>query len=92
MRHLSPAWLAPWVFVIACGGGSTLVTDGGADDGGATGGDGGRDGGAEAATQGCTPGGEVFCRCSNRDEGTKTCAADGQSFEPCKTATGPCPP
>ncbi|MDB5219353.1 MAG: hypothetical protein JWO86_7280 [Myxococcaceae bacterium] len=81
-------WFAPLLLLVACGGGSTVVTDGGAGESG--GGDG--DGGTEAAAPHCTPGGEVFCRCGNRDEGTKTCAADGQSFEACKTATGPCPP
>ncbi len=35
----------------------------------------------------CTPGNYVYCRCANRDEGTKLCKADGQSFEGCQ----PCP-
>ena len=84
MNH---GWFAPLVLLVACGGGSAvLTTDGGGN------GDGGDDAGAEAAPPHCTPGAEVFCRCSNRDEGMKACAADGQSFEACKKATGPCPP
>src|SRR5262245_6249418 len=35
----------------------------------------------------CTPGANVFCRCQNRDEGTKPCSADGKSFGACQ----PCP-
>src|SRR5215471_17808300 len=35
----------------------------------------------------CTPGAYVYCRCQNRDEGTKLCKADGLSFEACQ----PCP-
>jgi hypothetical protein len=35
----------------------------------------------------CTPGNYVYCRCANRDEGTKLCKDDGQSFEACQ----PCP-
>lgn len=97
LRHV------PMLLVLGCGGGSTVVTDdGGVLDGGATNGVGG-DGGTGTSTDGggaesgpgaglCTPGGVVFCRCSNRDEGTKTCAADGRSFDLCTTATGPCPP
>jgi cysteine-rich repeat protein len=34
----------------------------------------------------CTPGNFVYCRCQNRDEGTKECKEDGRSFAPC----GPC--
>jgi hypothetical protein len=34
----------------------------------------------------CTPGAYVFCRCQNRDEGTKLCNPDGNSFKDC----GPC--
>ena len=40
----------------------------------------------------CTPGNYVFCRCQNREEGTKLCNDDGHSFgrcEPCETATNP---
>src|SRR5512140_222485 len=35
----------------------------------------------------CTPGAYVYCRCANRDEGTKLCKEDGKSFEACQ----PCP-
>jgi cysteine-rich repeat protein len=38
----------------------------------------------------CTPGNYVFCRCQNRDEGTKVCNEDGTSFgtcDPCETDT-----
>ncbi len=35
----------------------------------------------------CTPGAYVYCRCANRDEGTKLCKADGKSFDLCQ----PCP-
>ena len=31
----------------------------------------------------CTPGNYVFCRCANRQEGSKLCKDDGQSFEKC---------
>ena len=31
----------------------------------------------------CTPAAYVFCRCQNRDEGTKLCNADGESFADC---------
>ena len=40
----------------------------------------------------CTPGNYVFCRCQDREEGTKLCNEDGHSFgkcEPCETATNP---
>jgi cysteine-rich repeat protein len=40
----------------------------------------------------CTPGNYVFCRCQNRDEGTKLCNEDGRSFgkcDPCETPTNP---
>ena len=89
-------WLLWFVLVLGCSGGSTVVTDDGGALGGGLGSDGGNgatsDGGPESGASRCTPGTDVFCRCSNRDEGTKTCAADGQSFDLCKTATGPCPP
>ena len=92
-RRMDYRWFAPLLLLVACGGGSSILTDGGAGDGGSSGGPGGAgDGGSDAAAPHCTPGDAVFCRCSNRDEGTKACAADGQSFEACKTATGPCPP
>lgn len=32
----------------------------------------------------CTPGNYVFCRCQDRQEGTKACSDDGQSFGPCE--------
>lgn len=32
----------------------------------------------------CTPGAYVFCRCSDRQEGTKLCREDAQSFGPCE--------
>jgi hypothetical protein len=35
----------------------------------------------------CTPGNYVYCRCANRDEGTKLCNDDGMSFQACQ----PCP-
>lgn len=39
----------------------------------------------------CTPGNYVFCRCSDRSEGTKLCKEDGASFETCTTgASGLC--
>lgn len=40
----------------------------------------------------CPPGGYVFCRCRDRQEGTKLCKDDGQSFglcEPCETFDNP---
>lgn len=40
----------------------------------------------------CSPGAYVFCRCRDRQEGTKLCKDDGQSFgpcEPCETADNP---
>lgn len=40
----------------------------------------------------CTPGNYVFCRCQNREEGTKLCNDDGHSFgkcEPCETLDNP---
>jgi cysteine-rich repeat protein len=43
----------------------------------------------------CTPGAYVFCRCQNRDEGTKLCNEDGHSFgkcDPCESATNPAIP
>ncbi len=75
--------------LLACSGGSTLNGDGGAADGGspAT-----SDAAASGdAAFGCTPGSYVFCRCSDRSEGTKACRPDGQSFDACATSTGPCP-
>jgi hypothetical protein len=73
--------------LVACtaGSGSTGLDDGGAD-GGASG-----DASGEAAAPHCTPGAEIFCRCSDRTEGTKRCASDGQSFEPCAVEGGACP-
>jgi|GEM_PF-1306385 len=40
----------------------------------------------------CTPGNYVFCRCQNREEGTKLCNDDGDTFgkcEPCESDTNP---
>lgn len=40
----------------------------------------------------CTPGNYVFCRCQDRQEGTKLCNEDGQTFgkcEPCETDQNP---
>ena len=38
----------------------------------------------------CTAGENIFCKCRGGDEGTKTCKADGQSFDECVTDDGPC--
>lgn len=35
-------------------------------------------------TKECQPGNYVFCRCRDRQEGTKLCKDDGQSFGPCE--------
>jgi cysteine-rich repeat protein len=43
----------------------------------------------------CTPGAYVYCRCQDRQEGTKLCKEDGASFglcEPCETAQNPVDP
>lgn len=40
----------------------------------------------------CEPGENIFCRCPAGEAGTKTCRSDGNSFEPCETYDGPCPP
>lgn len=40
----------------------------------------------------CTPGDYVFCRCRDREAGSKLCKDDAQSFgpcEPCETSTNP---
>jgi cysteine-rich repeat protein len=40
----------------------------------------------------CTPGAYVYCRCQDRQEGTKLCHDDGAGFDkclPCETATNP---
>jgi cysteine-rich repeat protein len=40
----------------------------------------------------CTPGGYVFCRCQDRQEGSKLCNEDGTAFgacEPCETWNNP---
>ena len=73
------------VVLLACSGVAQKdATDGGADpEGGAV--------PAEGGVPRCTPGNYVFCRCSDRTEGTKQCRADGLSFDPCATSTGPCP-
>jgi hypothetical protein len=36
----------------------------------------------------CTPGAYVFCRCENRNEGTKLCKEDGTSFAACAPCEG----
>lgn len=36
----------------------------------------------------CTPDANVFCRCTDRKEGTKKCKADGKSFEACLPCDG----
>ena len=43
----------------------------------------------------CTPGAYVYCRCKNRDEGTKLCDPDGHSFascDPCESPSNPALP
>src|SRR5262249_24298324 len=40
----------------------------------------------------CTPGAYVYCRCQDREEGTKLCHEDGKGFdrcEPCESETNP---
>lgn len=37
----------------------------------------------------CKPGAYFYCRCKNRDEGTKLCNADGHSFERCDPCESP---
>ena len=40
----------------------------------------------------CTPGAYVYCRCQNRDEGTKLCQDDGKGFDaclPCESDSNP---
>ena len=79
----------PALVLLACSGGSTVNGDGGAAEGGSSA---TSDAAASGdAAFGCTPGSHVFCRCSDRSEGTKACRPDGQSYDPCATATGPCP-
>jgi hypothetical protein len=36
----------------------------------------------------CTPGAYVYCRCQNRDEGTKLCNDDGAGFQACLPCDG----
>lgn len=38
----------------------------------------------------CTPGENIFCKCPGGADGTKTCRADGQSFDPCVGDSGTC--
>jgi len=48
--------------------------------------------GAVESSVRCTPGAYVYCRCKNRDEGTKLCNPDGHSFatcDPCESAANP---
>lgn len=52
---------------------------------------------SQASSEGrlCTPGAYVYCRCQDRQEGTKLCREDGASFEaclPCETETNPVDP
>ncbi len=51
----------------------------------------GKGGGTGGGTL-CDPGENIFCRCPGGEAGTKTCKADGNSFEACVTREGPCPP
>lgn len=44
----------------------------------------GSDSPAEDTGVRCTPGNYVFCRCANREEGTKLCNPDGKSFQECR--------
>lgn len=51
--------------------------------------------GATDSAVNCTPGNYVYCRCKDRESGTKLCKADGHSFEacdPCESATNPAEP
>jgi cysteine-rich repeat protein len=48
--------------------------------------------GSGKAEKVCTPGNYVFCRCANREEGTKLCNDEGTGFgkcEPCETPDNP---
>lgn len=47
---------------------------------------------SDTPTVKCTAGNYVFCRCQNREEGTKLCNEDGRSFgkcEPCESLDNP---
>jgi cysteine-rich repeat protein len=47
---------------------------------------------ATESTVKCKPGNYVFCRCQDREEGTKLCNEDGKSYgkcEPCETIDNP---
>lgn len=44
----------------------------------------------EDESQLCCAGDNIFCKCQDGSEGTKTCAEDGQSFGQCFTADGAC--
>jgi hypothetical protein len=49
--------------------------------------------GSTSTTKGlCEPGENIFCRCPGGAAGTKTCKADGQSFEACIGRDGTCAP
>lgn len=52
---------------------------------------GGNTGGGSTGTITCDPGENIFCRCPGGEAGTKTCRADGHSFDECVTREGPCP-
>jgi cysteine-rich repeat protein len=45
--------------------------------------------GAVDSTVKCTPGSYVYCRCKNREEGTKLCKEDGRSFDVCDPCESP---
>lgn len=48
-------------------------------------------GGESEPVEDCVPGDPIFCRCpGTSEEGTKTCKADGVTFEECTTPRGPC--
>lgn len=53
-------------------------------------GGGGGTGGGTTGTITCEPGENIFCRCPGGEAGTKTCKADGHSFEACVTRSGAC--
>ena len=48
-------------------------------------------GGNGSSEKVCEPGENIFCRCKGGEAGTKTCKADGISFEACVTRSGDCP-
>lgn len=73
------AWIVPFVLVVGLPAALSSACKG-------------SDAPAEDTTVRCTPGNYVFCRCANRDEGTKLCNPDGKSFQECKLPGElPCP-